>query len=348
MTGSKEFSVKMFFVGLLSLISLNAHGWGDRGHEIVGHIAQDELTPSARRALEKLLGRDFKLANEATWPDHVRSNRTYDRFKPWHYADHPDTTLPDVLGKNFPNPEDLKPEEKAALPFVEGLLKDQPYLLVNHAPKGDALQALMMLENMFTSPRATKEQKTFAIRYIAHILGDIHMPLHIGSGKDAGANSCLVRWKGESDISYPSDNGPVKVPINLHIVWDNLIPDERKCGSTSCGSREYASLLEREYIKEVALNKSKWLRGSHLDWAKESSDIREKIYPVVKDADGNPVQIEGKLAGRPYCKKGNEEIPIDQRPGLDANYYSNWRETAELRLLQAGHRLASRLNRLTR
>ncbi|HEX4925075.1 MAG TPA: S1/P1 nuclease [Bdellovibrionales bacterium] len=337
----------MKLIALLSilLLSQNASAWGDRGHEMVGHLAQEQLTPRAKRAIETILGRDFKLANEATWPDKMRSNRTFDRFKPWHYADHPATTLADVLGKNFPKPEDLKENEKAALPFVGGLLDDHPYLLVNHAPKGDALAALNLLENLIRSPRAKKEQKIFAIRYIAHIVGDIHMPLHIGSGLDAGGNSCLVKWQGREKKIFQTENGPVEYDMNIHIVWDDEIPDTRVCGKGPCDSLEYAQLLSREYQKEIAQNKHKWVRGSHLDWAKESADFRESVYPVVKDASGLPVQAEGKPAGRPYCKTSATDV-IDSKlkPDLADAYYTQWKKIAETRILQAGHRLGAMLN----
>lgn len=332
-------------LSLAIVFSVNhAWAWGDRGHEIVGHIAQAELSPTARAALVKLFGTGVNLGVEATFPDKMRSNRTYDRFKPWHYADQPDLTLEKVLGANFPKPESLKPAEREAIPFIEGLIKDVPYLIADHAPKGDALQALFFLEGILKSPRSTKEQKMFAVRYIAHIVGDIHMPLHIGSGLDTGGNSCFVKWKGQEEKVFHNADGDVKVPMNLHIVWDDQIPDERLCGSQSCSSEQYADILRAENKDMIKNKKRTWVRGTSLDWAKESGDFRESIYPVVKDAEGQPLKIEGKIAGRPYCKKGNEAIASDAKPDLGTEYYNTWKQTAELRILQAGYRLAARLN----
>jgi hypothetical protein len=335
---------QLFFFLLIVLSTTQVWAWGHRGHEIVGKIAQSELSPQAQEALAKLFGKNLNLGVEATFPDRVRGNRTYDRFKPWHYADHPTLTLAKVLGNNFPKPENQKPEEKAAIPFIESLIKDHAYLVADHAPKGDALQALFFLEGVLKSPRSTKEQKIFAIRYIAHILGDIHMPLHIGSGLDTGGNACVVKWKGESEKVFHNEDGDAKVPMNLHIVWDDQIPDEKLCGSTSCSSDQYSQLLRSEYKDTIKNQKLVWIQGTSLDWAKESGDFREKIYPVIKDANGEPVVVEGKISGRPYCKKGNETIAAEYIPDLGAEYYGTWKQTAEVRMIQAGLRLAARLN----
>ncbi|MEQ1876689.1 MAG: S1/P1 nuclease [Bdellovibrionia bacterium] len=339
--------MKSVVVLLLCFASAQAFAWGHRGHEMVGHVAQDELSPRARKILEKLFGKNVILGVEATFPDRVRSNKAYDRFKPWHYADQPALTIADVLGKNFPKPEDQKPAEKEAIPFMERLLADQPYLLANHAPAGDALQALFFLEGILKSPRSSAEQKVFAIRYIAHITGDIHMPLHIGSGLDTGGNSCSVKWKGQATKKYDDASGSAVVPMNLHIVWDDQIPDEKLCGNTSCTSREYYELLRKENALEIKKMKKRWSAGTSMDWGKESGDFREKIYPVVLNSEGKPVEVEGKIPGRPYCKKSSTEVLDDAMvPDLGDAYYKQWRKTAELRILQAGYRLAARLNAL--
>jgi hypothetical protein len=342
--------MKILFLAIaISFVSPSVYGWGAKGHQIVGHIAQDNLSEDAKSALKKIFGPDLNLAKESTWPDEVRSIRSLDRFKPWHFADYPTVPFQTVLGKT--KIEEMKEKEKEYLPLVEGLLNDHPYLVVDHAAKGDAIQAMSMMRDLLRSPRATVAQKQFAVRYIVHILGDVHQPLHIGSGEDLGGNSCMVTWKGEKTIAYPKEGGGEStVPLNLHIIWDDILPNQRKCGTELCNSKAYTEFLYSNYKDKIKDEKKKWIQGSDLDWTKESADMRESVYPTMKSAEGAPISIEGKKAGRPYCKgmaatTPPEVIPPELMPDLGDAYLAEFQTKMELRMLQAGYRLAEQLNR---
>src|SRR5688500_11648263 len=90
--------VKVATVTALLFSSSSVFAWGAKGHQIVGNIAQDNLSKHAKKALEEIFGEDFSLAKESVWPDEVRSIRTMDRFKPWHFADYPNVTLQSIIG----------------------------------------------------------------------------------------------------------------------------------------------------------------------------------------------------------------------------------------------------------
>ena len=71
-----------FFVFLLTASS--AFSWFDKGHRIVGLIAQANLTAEARKEVEKILPGYMTLAEAAIWPDH--EGRSIRDFDPLHYV----------------------------------------------------------------------------------------------------------------------------------------------------------------------------------------------------------------------------------------------------------------------
>src|SRR5215467_13179365 len=71
---------------LLVFPSTQSVAWGSKGHQIVGDIARNHLTPTARQNLQALLGND-DLAAIANWADEVRPQRP-ESFG-WHFVDIP-------------------------------------------------------------------------------------------------------------------------------------------------------------------------------------------------------------------------------------------------------------------
>lgn len=53
---------------------------------------------------------------------------------------------------------------------------------------------------------ATAKDKAFALKFLVHLMGDLHMPLHVGNGVDQGGNFCRVFFQNSKS--------------NLHAVWD--------------------------------------------------------------------------------------------------------------------------------
>ena len=143
-----------------------AFAWGPIGHRVVGKIAENHLTPEAKKGVEAILGTE-SLARASTWADEMRSNPNkdyYGKFAPWHYA-----TVP--LGETY---------------------KDE------HAPKkkGDIVKAMRKMEMTLRSKKSDKKAKIEALRLLSHFIGDVHQPLHVGNGKDYGGNTCFVKWFG--------------------------------------------------------------------------------------------------------------------------------------------------------
>jgi hypothetical protein len=50
-----------------------------------------------------------------------------------------------------------------------------------------------------------------ALKFVEHLVGDLHQPLHCADNMDRGGNDVVVKWFGKS--------------TNLHAVWDSSIID---------------------------------------------------------------------------------------------------------------------------
>src|SRR6188474_2278001 len=70
---------------LLLTLTPSAQAWGPTGHRVVAEIAQRHLTPAAQEAVSRILG-GRTLADVANWPDELRSDPRFDKYKPLHFA----------------------------------------------------------------------------------------------------------------------------------------------------------------------------------------------------------------------------------------------------------------------
>lgn len=212
--------------GAMSIASLPALGWGQTGHRITGAIAQTYLSPAAQAAVSELLPYE-SLAEASTYADEMRSNPSHFWQKqagPWHYV-----TVPE--GKAY---------SEAEIPEV-----------------GNAVTALENFASDLKNPNASREQKQLALRFIVHIIGDLHQPLHAGNGTDRGGNDVKVRFFWQDS--------------NLHRVWDSEMLDRRQLSFS-----EWTEQLNRKITPEQL---KAWHTTNPEDWIAESIAIRDTIYP---------------------------------------------------------------------
>ena len=70
--------------GALVLFSNSAFGWGKMGHDAIAYIAECNLTPKAKKTIEKILG--HSIVYYATWMDEWRAEPGYEHTSAWHTA----------------------------------------------------------------------------------------------------------------------------------------------------------------------------------------------------------------------------------------------------------------------
>jgi hypothetical protein len=320
-------------VALLS--SSNALAWADLGHSIVGAVAEQTIKPETKDYIRGLMGVE-PLAVAAIFPDHVRDDERFGHkeadaskraddnhdFGDYHFCEIP-------VGYTY----DTKPKKD---------VKDC---------YGAIAGSIAILKN----EKAAKPEKQIALRYLAHVIGDIMQPRHVGNGFDLGGNACQVT------VQESPDRNPMHT--NLHSFWDDGIvgylgttyaDPVQKIGNAKYLNQYIAAFqrLRPEMLTDAA--KAKYGAGSPKDWMLESQAIREGgLYP---DAPGSMAGVKtGEEAkNRPYClwfedqatsKLGaGSQVDKDKIPVIDLAYEKKFAPIVESQLLKAGLRLAAVLD----
>jgi hypothetical protein len=192
----------------LALVSSPAFGWGSTAHRVMSDMAEDHLTDEARAAIIEILGAET-IAEASTWADFMRSSPEpfwQNEAGPYHFA-----TIPPGM----------------------------TYAEVGAPPQGDAITGMERFTAVLRDPEASLEDRQLALRFLIHIIGDIHQPFHVGNGEDRGANDVRVRWFGEQ--------------TNLHRVWDTHIVEHENLSYTEMASwlRAYITPDDVEAWTEV-------------------------------------------------------------------------------------------------
>ena len=266
-----------------------ALGWGEEGHRMVGAIADNHLTPEARRQVLALLKYDRladarpsqrgTLGEIAYWADEIKDTPWGRRRSAWHYDDIP------VCGA-----------------------VDAP----QYCKKGACASAQLTRHlDMLADKREPLRRKNEALKWVVHLMGDIHQPLHAATHGDRGGNTVQVSFFGERD-------NPPYGTINLHTIWD--IHMVRRLIRDKGGENAIVSLG----ISDT--ERAAWERGSIMEWVNESHAIATAVvYPAL------PVTFS--CSGR-----------IEKVLTIDQAYYSRAAPVVESQIRKAGIRLAWVLN----
>jgi len=278
------------FAVLMTLaVTVNPPAWafGPQGHRTVGAIADQLLTPAARAAVAQLLNDDLDkfgrpsgrttLEAVSVWADEIRG--TPAAHPPWHYDDVP------VCGRS--------PKER-------------------YCPAGQCnTEQLKRLIPLLADGRASPRERNEALKWVVHLLGDIHQPLHAADNADHGGNDVPVALAGVRTRGRE----------NLHRVWDNELvrlalhaPDhQRPPADVAALAREARSLAAAAG------------QGSPDSWAGESNKLAREVaysYPGFE------------------CNRLPPGIVV-----LEAAYQARATPVVRERVLLAGARLARVLNR---
>lgn len=133
-------------------------------------------------------------------------------------------------------------------------LPDKTYWETPKNPEGDLLMALTYFENVLRNKDSSKENKYKALKFLIHLMGDLHQPFHLGLKSDRGGNDLKVIW--------------FKNKSNLHRVWDEQLIDFQELSHS-----ELATLV----FTISQLSDNQVLTGHFLEWANESRNHLKKI-----------------------------------------------------------------------
>jgi hypothetical protein len=169
---------------LLSVLGItsDAYGWGDEGHKIVCQIAFDNVKPSTRAAIARLIQADgqFQSVSDAcTWPDHPRKR----------------------AGEHFVN-----------------LARDASSLTADCGVTSPCVVTAIAKDFAVLSSRtATDDDKAASLKFLGHWVGDVHQPLHVSFADDRGGNEIDVSGDCRGNLHSAWDSCLV-----MEAVGDNV------------------------------------------------------------------------------------------------------------------------------
>jgi hypothetical protein len=246
---------------LLLTLPTSAFAWGPTGHRVVAEIAQRHLTPTTQKKVSQLLdGRT--LADVANWPDELRSDPRFDKYRPLHYA-----TVKDGLTS-------YRDAEKA--PCGDVVVAIDAFTTFLRTGSRETLYAVKALTDKSdgTGQGACNPQDTepisrvMALSFLVHLMGDLHQPLHVG-GTDLGGNLVKVNWMN-------------RWQTNLHSTWDDEMVDYERLDY-----KEYARFLDRASKADA----KRWLTGDTISFADEAVAMRSKLYVFPDDSENSEVHL---------------------------------------------------------
>ena len=237
------FCSTFFLFNLLTVAS--CFSWLDNGHRIVALIAQANLTAEARKTIEEILPGNTTLTDAAVWPDH--EGRSIRDFNPLHYVSIPENATGYDQGRDCPE-------------------------------RNCIVEAIKWFSSVIADKHAPIMARRLALYYVAHLVGDVHQPLHAGRAEDRGGVDIPVSYRG--------------VTTNLHLFWDANLVELETGTEEEIAKRLVANLTQEERLK--------WQAGDPIQWTNESlmlvrshayntgtsgeisDDYVEKARPIVR------------------------------------------------------------------
>jgi hypothetical protein len=265
----------------------SAHAWGPQGHRTVGAIADQLLAPQAHELIAQLLAGDLdkygtlsgrtNLEQVSVWADELHG--TPGAHGTWHYDNAP------VCGR----------EPK------------QDYCRAGDCNSEQLKRMLLVLGDR----RADARRRNEALKWVVHLVADLHQPLHGADNGDRGGNEVQVALEGVR----------TRGRISLHKAWDaDLVQRALNASNRQQPPPDLAAWARaaQQLLGEAG-------PGTPDGWASESNNLARNVAYHYAGFACNT---------RPYG------IIV-----LDRQYVADAQALVRERLLLAGARLADLLNR---
>ena len=222
------------------------------GHTIVAEIADRALSARAREEVRRLLN-GKGMASAADWADQIRGQRR--ETAPWHYVN--------------------IPREASAYDSARDCKRGQCIVV-----------ALERQLEILRDPTRRAQVRGDALRFVIHLVADLHQPLHAIDDGDRGGNAVSVRWFGRK--------------TTLHRVWDSDILTRAGLSTAQQAARLRELVLQMP--RRDALQP-----GDIRDWVDESHALAVDAYALPP----------GRQLGASYYASASDVVDLQlMRAGL--------------------------------
>ncbi|XP_020096861.1 endonuclease 4-like [Ananas comosus] len=276
---------------LISLLFLSisppweAEAWGKEGHFMVCKIAEGYLTERTSAAVADLLpaSANGDLAAVCSWADEIRFH--YRWSSPLHYINTPGVCT-------YKYSRDCHNSKGVVDMCVVGAINNYTEQLYSY---GDSTSSYNLTESLM---------------FLAHFVGDVHQPLHVGFEADEGGNTIIVHW--------------YRRKTNLHHVWDVSIIET--------AMRDFYGDNLTTMIDGIKMNITNGWSHDVDHW---------ENCPNKRATCANSYALESIHLSCNYAYKD-----VEQDSTLGDEYFFSRYPVVEKRIAQAGIRLALILNRI--
>lgn len=225
---------KTFCFALLLVCPLTAQAWGKLGHAAVGVLAVERLSAPTRTTLAEILGSTDTddVVGACLWPDVWRDMGDGAATAPWHYVN-------------------IDPNEKS-------------YRESRDCPGGQCVVAQVNEQAARLGDTALpREERRLAFKFLCHLVGDLHQPMHVAYADDQGGNLVTIRYRGTS--------------MNLHRYWDAGLLQQK------VGSLEALTEMLRDRPDQAP---GPWTPSDTYAWTNETFALTRNFgYPPVRVVD---------------------------------------------------------------
>ena len=217
--------IVVFVISLVIMLIQQApvYGWGSKGHIVITNIAEKHLSKKAKKEVRKLLG-GYSMVYYSTWMDDIRSNPAFTYTRTWHYA----------------NVDDGK-----------------TYETMDKEPAGDVITATILSINQLKNKNQADSVRSMYLKFLIHLIADMHCPMHAGRATDRGGNDFTILWN--------------KSKTNLHSFWDYTIIDAAKDWNSIEWSTYIDIHLKKKQLKAIQA-------GDPADWFMETVVLAKDVY----------------------------------------------------------------------
>jgi len=340
-------ALKLVVLSLAAGAATCAFAWSSPGHEVIGALASQMLSPKAKSVLNgdgtaqnPGLLRRHSLAAAATWADCARSvvknGETYtymrSRYTPAACKDfetpEEEALLEDFAKRNWSTCAYLPGRPcYEAWHFTDIAVQrskyDPTYVGANSVDIVHAINAcIAVLQGAKAPPPFNIKDKSEALYLLAHFIGDIHQPLHVGALYLSPTGALI-----DPDAAKPFDpktgtaggNAIAEGTGNMHSAWDGI--------AQSISTEGSPDMLAA--AKQVAATPGP-LSGWAGVWASDTLLQSRKAFAHLSFTAGS----------------GGKAWTVDT--SADPDYALNRAELQKIQLERGGKRLADLLNAIWR
>lgn len=298
----------LFIVSCIFVCVKQVTSWDPDAHSIVARIAANLLSrESTKNTIKQILVEGDKLNEGRTLESimaHVSSFADYHStivdksFKKYHFVDVPDRDCSGI---------DLSRD------CGEG---------------GCVVSAIPAFAMKVANTNLPMPERSLALKYLIHLVADVHQPMHIGFKGDYGGVGVSVHLPGH------------KRKHSLHQIWDSVIRTAN--GVSNRDSQTHAADLVKK-IETSRRNPKRAIRrkaGSFVAQDGKSLTLSKLTNLALDMANETLRELTCKFAYSSGTDNNGNPIWITTRGYLDDEYFESRASLVDTQLIRAGVRLA--------